>query len=433
MTPGPAIESRPGVEHRTPRHDGSDVSGSASLVFEGLSAPVLLDRCDDLLPTIRTILPGWPFTLMPADQAGNPIATIAPAPRGRYSCTTLSSGGKTRIYDAVDTVCDMIVELSWEMLRSGEWLMCLHAAAIEMAGRLVIVPNMRRAGKSTLTACLAKRGFGIFSDDFVPVSLDDGGRLRGHANGICPRLRLPVPAAFSAGFRDWVADDPGPANRHYKYLTRPDLPPHGTARPLGAIVILDRRESGPVDLSPMDDADAVAALLYQNFARSVHSATILQVLKVLLSAARPMRLRYADAEAAADCLARAFDQWEGPPPAAQDADLLTFREVDERDLAAPAPDFHPARAYARAAGITEMAMNGQHYLTDASGLGIHGLNAGALAIWRLLDESMRLTDLVDLLAEVFPETPRDRIEADCAEVLRGFVTNRLVEPQDVGV
>lgn len=382
---------------------------------------------------IRAILPGWPFVQVSQDAAVTPVVTISSSQReGWYRSVGLASGGKVRSYDAVDAVCDMIVELSWEMLRSGEWLMCLHAAAIEMAGRLVIVPNVRQAGKSTLTSCLAHRGFPVFSDDFVPVKLDTEGHLIGHANGICPRLRLPLPKEFSTGFRDWAAADPGPANGRYKYLSSPDLPCNGSASPLGAIVILDRRRSGPVTLTPMDGAEAVAALLYQNFARSVHSATILQVLKVLLSAVQPMRLRYSNAEAAADFLAGAFNHWDSPPPVAEDADTLTFREVDEVELADAAPVFRPERVYAQAEGITEMPMNGNHYLTDASGLAIHGLNEGALVIWRLIEEPMRIGELCDLLAEVFPDTPRDRIEADCTKVLKGFVENRLVAPAGIG-
>ncbi|MCV2872085.1 PqqD family protein [Defluviimonas sp. WL0050] len=406
------------------------MSRSIDLIFDGLSGPVRLNGCEELLQPIRTILPHWPFATMPSADAAEPITIISPASRGRYSSVCLSSGGKTRVYDAIDAVCDMIVELSWEMLRSGQWLMCLHAAAIEMAGRLVIVPNVRRSGKSTLTACLARRGYPIFSDDFVPVRLGDDGILMGHANGICPRLRLPLPKDFSAGFRDWVEADPGPANSRYKYLTGPVLPPNGTARPLGAIVILDRRPNASTELQPMDEGAAMKALLHQNFARSVHSATILNVLKVLLSVIKPLRLSYANAEVAADFLAAAFTDWQGPPPVASDTERLAFREIDEDTLTAAQPVFYEDRVYERASGITEMSMNGHHYLTDRSGLGIHSLNSGALAIWRLLEEPMRLADVSEVLSAAFPDVPHEQIAKDCAEVLRRFVENRLVTAPD---
>lgn len=49
-----------------------------------------------------------------------------------------------------------------------------HAAVIERRGRAVILPGSPGAGKSTLTAGLAHRGWRLLSDELTLLSLDDG-------------------------------------------------------------------------------------------------------------------------------------------------------------------------------------------------------------------------------------------------------------------
>ncbi len=405
-----------------------DTGETAYIWFKGLNAPILLDGCPELLDPLSRIIPHWPFLVTGSAEGAEPSSTISRTGEGRYQSASLSACGEIRKFDTVNTICDMIVELSWELLRSGERLMCLHGAAIEMSGRLVIIPNVRRAGKSTLTACLAHRGFRVFSDDFFPVGLDAGGCFVGAAMGVSPRLRLPVPGDFSTGFRDWVADNVGPANRQYKYLTLPDQPAHGVERPLGAIIILDRQEGVRTRLEPMDIHKAVEVLLHQNFARSVHSGTILHMTNALLDAVQPHCLTYSTAEDAAAFLAERFSQWPAEPPVARNQHLIEFREVDEELIAAPPPAFHRDTAYVRKNGFSEVSMNGGHYLTDALGLGVHRLNDGSLAIWRLLEEPMDLEDMCDVLAHAFPDVPRERIEADSTRMLTRFVEHRLIEP-----
>jgi hypothetical protein len=179
-----------------------------------------------------------------------------------------------------------------------------------------------------------------------------------------------------------------------------------------------------VEFGELDLAEAIAGLLYQNFARSVHSGTILQSVSELLSAVRPYRLSYSSAEEAAEFLEGRFGDWSDAPALVGNAPA--FRLVAEEDLANPRPNFDPSLAYVRSEGFLEVAMNDDHYLSDGSGLGIHRLNKGALAIWRLLEEPMRLDQICDVLAVAFPDTPHETIERDSSQALRMFVENRLV-------
>ena len=180
-------------------------------------------------------------------------------------------------------------------------------------------------------------------------------------------------------------------------------------------------------MSVMDGTEAVAALLHQNFARSVHSGTILHTVRDLLATVKADRLTYSSAEAAAAFLENRFAQWPDPPAKVGDARLLAFRGVKEAEILSVPAAFEPERAYVRVPGFSEVAMNGSQYLTDAHGLGIHRLNDGSLAIWRLLEEPMRLCDICDVLFEAFSGTPRKTIETDTERTLRSFVEARLVE------
>ena len=42
-----------------------------SLRFDGISSPVSLDGCEDLVPVMGEIIPGWPFQALPP---GGPAA-----------------------------------------------------------------------------------------------------------------------------------------------------------------------------------------------------------------------------------------------------------------------------------------------------------------------------------------------------------------------
>ena len=109
-------------------------------------------------------------------------------------------------------------------------------------GEALCIVGASGAGKSTLTAALAQAGFGVFSDDVLPVFYANAGRAHGAALGIAPRLRLPLPQTAGPEFEHWVATVSGPSNRQYRYLAIADQPRHGKTLPIGAFVILDRQE-----------------------------------------------------------------------------------------------------------------------------------------------------------------------------------------------
>jgi HprK-related kinase A len=57
--------------------------------------------------------------------------------------------------------------------RAHQYLI-FHAAAVERAGRVAILPGAPQSGKSTLTAALVHRGWRLLSDELTMVRFDDG-------------------------------------------------------------------------------------------------------------------------------------------------------------------------------------------------------------------------------------------------------------------
>jgi hypothetical protein len=387
------------------------------VVFQGINAPLRLTGAETILPVLQEVAIGWPRRTAATRAQTAPFFSItANGEDALLTCENHLQGTAPRRFDAVNAVCDALVGLALALPAEHPNLICLHAAAVAMAGRLVVFPNVRRAGKSTLSAALARAGHPLFSDDVVPLSFVAGIRARGHALGLAPRLRLPLPETLPQDFRDWAETVAGPRNRQYLYLSLPAQPPFGQVLPLGAFVILDRQDS-PVAarLDPVGPEVAMNALLLQNFTRDRHSGDVLRAIAATLSDRPSFRLSYHSLDDAVRCLEHQFDGWPDAVPQVtrKPEETLRLADFDARD-----PPSSPAggRVMQRP-GTTEVWLGGQLYLADAAGRAIHRIDPLGATIWSVLGEPTALDEIADLLVEVFPETPRDRIEADLAGLL----------------
>ncbi|MBW6506567.1 MAG: PqqD family peptide modification chaperone [Rhodobacteraceae bacterium] len=388
--------------------------------FDGLAAPVELRGCPEVVETLKAIAPGWPFAVVPA-CADPPFITMAPRDDAMVQVSLPS--GPTKRLDRVNAVCELIATMAQELVRSQPHLLCLHAAAVEFGGRLVVFPNARRAGKSTLAACLASRGFRVFTDDYLPIEAADDGRIVGRATGVQTRLRLPLPSEFSAGLRGALEARFGERNAQYVFMNAPNPVLHGETAPIGAVVFLERAATAAQELRPARPSDAINRLLKQNFARGMHSAEILGALSAISQSAMLYHLRYATAERAADALAAAMEAHTDAPPPRYDFGARPA-EVAGPVLANRRAD--PEARYARAAGFREILSDDQCFLADAHGTAVHRLNAGAIAIWRLLEEPMSAREIAEAIHAQFPAVPSQSVLDDTVALLDGFLRNRLV-------
>lgn len=399
------------------------------IVFRGLTAPLRLKEAEALLPALRDIVPCWPFDCAAAAPGGTPFYSISAKPgEPLWWCECHLDDRPQRGFDTVNAICDAVSALALALPAERPDLICLHAAGVAMAGRLVVFPNVRKAGKSTLSAALAMAGFPVFSDDVVPVCFTHDSRAHGLAMGIAPRLRLPLPKGVASAFGDWIGQVAGPANRQYQYL-RVETPPHGATLPIGAYVILDRQDDpGPARLDPVLPDVAMDALLYQNFTRDRHSADILQVMAATLSDRPVYRLTYSDLTGAIDCLRAAFAIWPEDGPTDPTAARVTFRMAEGAGGERPGPE--------RITGVRQRAkthaarLGATLYLADAHGHAIHRMDPLAAAIWTLIEDPIPVPDLVDLLGEAFPGVGTDRIAADLDRLLAKLAALGLVDALD---
>ena len=123
-------------------------------------------------------------------------------------------------------------------------LLPLHACAVELDGRAVLIAGAAGAGKSTLTADVLAAGATLVADDLVVVAVDDGRSgardrvLRGR-----PAIRLhPDTAAALDTIDAW----PVPEDPRGKWLARPRGRSTADSLDLAAILILgDGHDDGP--------------------------------------------------------------------------------------------------------------------------------------------------------------------------------------------
>jgi Coenzyme PQQ synthesis protein D (PqqD) len=398
------------------------------VTFRGIAAPLRLRGAEAVLPVLRQVANGWPRRTAVADPQSNPFFSItALGDDDLFASESHVQETPPRRFDAVNAVCDAMVGLALALPAERPDLLCLHAAGIAMAGRLVIFPNVQRAGKSTLSAALARAGHPLFSDDVVPLSFAPEGAVFGHAMGISPRLRLPLPEALGQGFRDWAEAVAGPRNRQYMYLSLPDQPPHGSVLPLGAFVILDRRdEAMPAKLEHVAPEGAMDALLYQNFTRDRHSGDILRLMAAVLRDRPTFRLIYHDLASAVACLEVAFADWPDAGPDRGDAGSIRFRlaDLEARDL----PKGQEGGPLRQRAGTVETWLGERLFLADAKGRAIHRIDPIGAAVWLVLAEPATPDEIAEVLAEAFPDAAPDRIADDLQRLLAQFCDAGLIEP-----
>jgi hypothetical protein len=274
-----------------------------------LSGPVRFRGADDLIEAIRAILPSWPIREVERPDR-RPLLRVSRTRSGAYRRvsprhrTPSSVREKTR-RGLVPALCGFHFELiDWWCEEHPEQLF-LHAAAVAWRDRLVLMPAVQRAGKSTLCLYLAMQGARLYGDDVVPIATATG---EGVALGVLPRLRQARPGAETQAFRAFVGErkvlatedriyvDPGPRL----------LAPLGERSPVGAVVLLDRRPRGAARLEPVDPADALETIILQNFAREVPTPTVLDTLHAVVSKASCHRLRFSRSGTAAEALRKAF-------------------------------------------------------------------------------------------------------------------------------
>ncbi|MCP5074252.1 MAG: PqqD family peptide modification chaperone [Rhodobacteraceae bacterium] len=398
--------------------------------FAGTDGPVDLSGCPEVFGLLPELFVGWPFER----ESGNkdpkkPVLKIQKN-GNRFHLSSPLNDKSQLLKDPLNTACSLVAELAWARLRKDPDLLCFHGAAVEFGDQLVLFPNRRRAGKSTLTACLAARGHRVFTDDFLPLELDRKTGLHGIANGAAPRLRLPVPDDFSSSLKTFLKKHAGPANAQYLYLNLAGnlLATHGERQPISTIILLDRVKAAKATLKDANELNVLKRLIKQNFSRSMNPARILELLGFLTANARLKTLRYSNAEEAAEVLDQhsqvlSSSLTVGPVTLPKSSRLTDV----QADLNPIQEQFCADRQYKQADCVAEISFRKESILASSRGVRIHHLNATAKAVWSMLETPAKIADLVRVFRTAFPDEPAAKLTEELEKTVTEFARQGLLE------
>lgn len=383
------------------------------LELEGLGGPIAFAGCDHMARDLARLLRGWRLRECDDSAKATPLITVEKT-AGSYYLSSPWRAKPIRHGDPVDTVCSVIVDLIKGYIANDPDLLCLHCAAAEFAGRLVVFPSHYKAGKSLLSVSLAAAGVRLFADDVLPIG---GNGNRGVAPGILPRLRLPLPDNSGAALRDYVGRRGDLRNRRFLYVDvgGRGLAPLGEQAPIGGFVLLRRQAGVNASLEPVAKSEMLKRVILRNFGHDLGSFELVERLHDVVGAARCCRLLYDHPGQAVDLLKRAFDHWDAAPPPARTATSVT-RDAPRR-----------RGRLTRTPGITERLVDDEMFLIDGKGKTIYHLNATSAALWRLMAEPATMKGIVRTLRQAFPDIPEEKITRDVRSLLADLKSRGLVQ------
>jgi hypothetical protein len=272
-----------------------------------LGGRVEFEGCPAIEAGMASILSGW---TSPDADISTLLARIERTARSYKWIAGLHSAPEQWTDAPPQNDFDVIYELQFELV---DWLsarnprhFCLHCAAVEIGGGLIVFPSPRRAGKSTLTMQLAQAGYRVWCDDALHVEPE---RQDGVAPGILPRLRLPIARSAGRSLRDFVDARPAIGDADYRYvgLRESELAPCGAAAPIRALVVLDRVREGEAALEETSQGEMLKLIIARNATDRVPAAEIFRRMFALTQRAQRFRLRYARGADAVALLRGAFD------------------------------------------------------------------------------------------------------------------------------
>lgn len=398
--------------------------GFDTLEFDNISAPVILPQGTDLPGALRSCLNGWRFAQnsRPGTAPHRAVCILQHDPDDGFSYHAPDLRDPMEGLTLTGAVCAAIADLSVAYCAELSGGIGLHCGAVAFGDRLVVITGHRRAGKSTLIARLsAETDLPVFCDDVLPVN----DRGEGIALGIAPRLRLPLPDGISPAFRAHAARHAVLADSRYAYLRTPNLAPHGLRARLGALVLLRRGPPGtPARLHRMDRAAALATLIEQSLTDQPSVEAALARADALTAQAAALTLVYSDLEEAVALMRHAFGGADFLPAGLPLADPLPA------DLPAGQPTAPPVPARLKLAPARDVACREEAdgaFLWRPGDIVLWRLNPVAHAAWALLDGDTSAGQMADILAEVFPDTPRRVILSDLRAVLGQFLAEGFAE------
>lgn len=381
------------------------------LSFDEFDKPVRLDNCATLLPLLEAVLNDWPFIIDSGNDPGDEeLLSVARTPQG-YVIHAPWLDEPQMYADEVDAACGLVAELIIATVHCRPDRLCLHGAAVEYKGRLIFFPSRQRAGKSTLVTALtalgAEKGIRIFADDVLMLDIETGQAI---ANGIAPRVRLPLPKFGHPGVGSFIHDHILLNNQRYAYLaTAPEYQmPRGTTAPIAALIQLHRGPQAGTGLVSCSAAATLEQVIRQNFATTPPAPQIFDTLQLIVEHCSRHAMHYTDSSQAAELILTMLEQLV---PALIDTPAAVAR-IPER--------LH------RIQSVYKTLIDGEAFLVNARTNAIYKLDPLAGAIWQLLEQSHSLAEIINTVQQAFPEIDAQTVQHDVEALLQDMTRQDLI-------
>ena len=201
------------------------------------------------------------FDRLVVETAG-PSAAGAEVKR-KYHVSRASGSGGFHIHnsasaaDFVDGVAALLYRLDKNVTIALQHdrsdLYFVHAAALAIDGRVVVLAAPPGTGKSTLTLALLENGFSYLSDELAPIDVE-ALKVHPYAHALC--LKTPPPKPFK------LPPDTFDAGGRF-HIPVAAVPASAIAEPLslGAVVFIERRLPAATTCRPITPARAAARLM----------------------------------------------------------------------------------------------------------------------------------------------------------------------------
>lgn len=402
------------------------MTGSRNFSAANLPGPLRFADAEAVLDVVQAVLVGWQLHERTADNdASRPVIIVAGS-SGRWSVTGTALETEMRFDDPVSAACCVVAHLLQARTRAEQEMLCMHAAAVEIGGGLVVMPCRYRAGKSALTAALAAAGCRAFGDDTVLIEPSSGDAV---APGVAIRLRLPLPERLDDATRAFVDAHAGPRGAHYCYLAPPEtaLARRGERANVRAFVLLDRREFGPPTVTRVAPGPMLRQLIWQNFARAGAPERIVETLAALVERADCLQLTYSDLAEGRSLLLSHFAARGRTLHEVQPAGLCADGAARETG---PALALRAGARLARSTAARRLCRAGETFLTSAATGSILHLNALASCLWTLIEQPLTYGEVLATFGAAFPTRAESDLDRDLREALAGFKAHGLIEVRE---
>lgn len=394
--------------------------------FDTMSRPIQLAQGMKVLPHLMRVFAGWPYREVP--KAGNPGALLNVLHEdGTYILEAPWVKSRLHYGNPVELAQGLATHVArgWFLEHAG--LLWLDAAAVAFGDQIVVFVGGPRSGKSLLAASLAVSGNPVFADSILPVSPDE---QKGMSLGMAPRLRLPLPEELQDPLRGRIESllDSGAEKVGYLGCGENIIAPFGETARIRAFVMLDRSASSAATLSPASSGKLLKRLLLNSFGEGMAADELLKKVEGIVGDTPCFRMAWSDPQEAVNALRARFAIWR--TPAADNEEQVKCQTRKQARRRPTGPRIPAGRQFRHRDGLREHRVDADLFLVNRGGQTIYHLNGLGAGLWRLLDGTHGLDDVVTVLKEAYPDVEGETIESDVKSLVgdlaeRGLLIERV--------